>query len=323
MGILKYDRKKFFEGVGTNVATIKQDNLEDIIKYAGLDYMVEKVKSYDEDGEEIGSYHTRYFDADGVKHNIGSGLKAQYTVLQNSEAFGFLQDILGDIQIECAGTINDGKSSFVCASTEPLKVLNEEISPFVVFQNSFDGSGSVRAMLTPIRVFCSNCMMSAIRNAESKISIKHSTNVVQRLYASQEVLMKNKQYLATYKTEVEQMATVTLSTETFENKVVPFTLRQMGLLDSSGNPIEKKRNKDIVDVYRENLMQCWNNDDTQNQKGTLLNCVNAITDFDSHYQPMRNADNPETIFKRVLAGMTLSAAVIEMAKETVGYSFSY
>ena len=65
-----------------------------MIKLAGLDYVVEKVKSYDEEGEEIGSYHTRYFDKDGVKHNLGAGLKEQYTVLQNYEAFDFLDTIL-------------------------------------------------------------------------------------------------------------------------------------------------------------------------------------------------------------------------------------
>ena len=83
MGILQYNRKRFFDGVGTEISNEQQDSLESIIKAAGLDYVVEKVKSYDEDGDEIGSYHTRYFDKDGNKHILGTGLKDQYTVLQN------------------------------------------------------------------------------------------------------------------------------------------------------------------------------------------------------------------------------------------------
>jgi hypothetical protein len=57
----------------------------------------------------------------------------------------------------------------------------------MVFNNSFDGSSGVKVILTPIRVFCSNCMQLAIRQATSKISIKHSTNVHQNLYIAKDV----------------------------------------------------------------------------------------------------------------------------------------
>ena len=162
----------------------------------------------------------------------------------------------------------------------------------------------------------------AMKNAESKISIKHSSNVVQRLYASKDILVRNNQYLATYKETVEEMATIKLSSETFENKVVPFTLRQMGFLDENGNTIEKKRNKDAVDIYRENLIQCWNSEDSQNQSQTLLNCWNAITDFESHYSPMRNASKKEILFNRAINGMVLSNIIIQAASELCNYKIN-
>ena len=323
MGILQYDRKKFFEGVGTEIGTDQQHSLDEVIKLARLDYVVEKVKSYDEEGEEIGSFHTRYFDKDGIKHNLGAGLKEQYTVLQNYEAFDFLQDILQDVTVECAGTTDGGRKSFVCATTEPIKVLDEEIDPYMIFQNSFDGSGSVRIMLTPVRVFCSNCMARASKQAQSVFTIKHSSSVHNKLYMAQNILLENTKYLEKYKEGIEDMAAVRFTRQQFVDKLVPFVLQQMGLLDENGQPKERKRNANIVETYRDQLLAEWSAEDTKNQSNTLVNMWNALTSFESHMRPMRNADNPETSFRRVLAGMTLSNLALDYAANMVGHKLIF
>ena len=320
MGILQYDRKKFFDGVGTHIGENQQGSLEEVIEAAKLDYVVEKVKSYDEDGKEIGSYHTRYIDKDGTKHNLGSGLKEQYEVLQNYQCFDYLQDMLQNVTVECAGTTDGGRKSFICVKTDPIKVLDEEIDPYMIMQNSFDGSGSVKIMLTPIRVFCSNCMIMATREAQSIFTIRHSKSVHDRLYIAQDVLLKNTRYLETYREHIEEMAKVRFTRRQFVDKLVPFILQKMNLLDSEGKPVEKKRNANIVEVYRDQLLACWSAEDVKNQEGTLENLWLAVTDFESHLRPMRNADNPETTFRRVLQGMTLANMALDYGSELVGYS---
>lgn len=325
MGILKYDRKKFFDGVGVKIDGEHQHTLEEVIKTAGLDYVVEKVKSYDQEGDEIiGSYHTRYFDKDGIKHNLGTGLKKQYTVLQNYEAFDFLGDVLGkDLTIECAGTTDGGRKAFICASTEPIKVLDEEIDPYMVFSSSHDGSSGIKIMLTPIRVFCSNCMARASKQAQSVFTIRHSTNVHSKLYIAQNILLNNTKYLELYKEGIEDMAKVRFNRRQFVDKLVPFVLQQMGLLDENGRPKEKKRNANIVEVYREQLLAEWSAEDTKNQENTLVNMYNAVTAFESHLRPMRNAENVETKFRQILAGMTLSNLALDYAASMVGHKLLF
>lgn len=323
MGILQYDRKKFFEGVGTEIGENQQGSLEKVIKAAKLDYVVEKVKSYDEDGEEIGSYHTRYIDEDGIKQNLGFGLKKQYKVLQNYQCFYYLQDMLQDVTVECAGTTDGSRKSFICVKTDPIKVLDEEIDPYMVMQNSFDGSGSVKIMLTPIRVFCSNCMTMAIKEAQSIFTIRHSKSVHDRLYIAQDVLLKNTKYLEAYKEQIEEMAKVRFTRRQFVDKLIPFVLTEMGLLDEEGKPIEKKRNQNIVEVYRDQLLACWSAEDTKNQENTLVNAYNALTSFESHVRPMRNSDKPETKFNQVLKGMLLSNAAIKYAFTLVNYKSKF
>lgn len=323
MGVLQYNRKRFFDGVGTEINSEQQDSLENVIKAAGLDYVVEKVKSYDEDGDEIGSYHTRYFDKDGNKHILGTGLKDQYTVLQNFEAFDFVQDVLQDVKIECAGNTEGGKKAFICASTEPIKVLDEDIDPYLVFFASHDGSSGIKLMLTPIRVFCSNCMSRASKQAQSVFSIRHSRNVHDRLYIAKDILLKNTEYLNQYKNAIEDMAHVRFTRRQFVDKLAPFVLHQMGLVDADGQPIEKKRNANIVDVYRDQLLAEWSAEDTRNQSNTLVNMWNAITAFESHIVPRRNAENPETKFRQVVAGMTLSNLAVEYAANLVGHQLKF
>lgn len=321
MGILSYDRKKFFENLGTDVS--KEQNLNDVLKAANLDYVVEKVRNYDPEGDPIDSYSTRYFDEDGNKHYLGTGLKKQYTVLQNYEAFDFLQDMLGDVVIEHAGEINKGRQTFICANTEPIKVLDEDIAPYITFINSHDGSSGVKVILTPIRVFCSNAVARAIKNAQSVFSIKHSHNVHSNLYIAKDILLKNTEYLKQYKETIEDMANVRFARREFVDKIIPFVLRQVNLLDENNNPVEKKGCADRLDYYRDSLLACWDAEDTKNQDNTLANLWNALTDFESHMKPMRNADNFEIPFRRVIQGMLLSNVALDYAATIKNYKFKY
>jgi hypothetical protein len=50
---------------------------------------------------------------------------------------------------------------------------------------------------------------------------------------------------------------------------------------------------------------------------------NAITAFESHIVPRRNAENPETKFRQVVAGMTLSNLAIEYAAGLVGHQLKF
>jgi hypothetical protein len=97
----------------------------------------------------------------------------------------------------------------------------------------------------------------------------------------------------------------------------------MGLVDADGQPIEKKRNANIIDVYRDQLLAEWSAEDTRNQSNTLVNMWNAITAFESHIIPRRNAENPETKFRQVIAGMTLSNLAIEYAANMTNYKLKF
>ena len=316
MGIAKYDarrnsvtnnnRTSYLEGVGTTYEGVDQTTLTvpAIMKIAGLDKVIEKVPSYHltENGEtiDIGSYHTLYRDDDGTPHFLGSGLKEQYTVLQNSEAFDFLQDMLGDVKIECAGDFNGGKNTFVCVSTEPIKIMDDNIAPYIVLQNSFDASSGVKVILTPIRTFCSNCMALAIRSATNRITVKHSRNVAQRLYIAKDILLNNTKYLEAIKDEMEQLALMRFTRKQFVDGLTVKILQYMGLYDADGKPVDKKRNSGLAESYRDAMLAAWSASDLNNYDNTAYKGLQAILDWESHRTFARNNENPETRFKFII-----------------------
>lgn len=113
----------------------------------------------------------------------------KYTVVQNIESLNFIYDILkhnpdikekNDIIIETAGVLGQGERIFVTAKLpRGFKIGEEQDSTelYIVFTNSHDGTSSLTAMVTPIRVVCNNTLTAALGNNKSKVSFRHTANI--------------------------------------------------------------------------------------------------------------------------------------------------
>lgn len=323
MGIAQYDvskikmtggeRKLYFEGAGINVQ--KASSLETAINMSGLNFEVAKYPL---------SFMTK------VEQNIGDQkflvdvphafpnqfatvrsdnleplgiVSKDYQILQNYEAFDFLDSLVGEAKFETAGLYGNGARSFITMSTEPMKILDDDFAPYILFTNSFDGSGAVKVMFTPIRVFCSNALVRAIQNATNKLSIRHSASLQSRLDNARYVLLNNTNYLAALKAESEKLATT------------PFTAEAFEALAKSLFPINKE-DKEFVQVRNmlqvEALLNAYRQDDLQNFNNTAYKAIQAVADFESHKPVFRetNQANLKNI-KTVMLGMPLLNQVTE------------
>jgi len=113
----------------------------------------------------------------------------KYTVVQNIESLNFIYDILkhnpdvkekNDIIIETAGVLGQGERIFVTAKLPKGFKIGEEKQDtelYLVFTNSHDGTSSLTAMVTPIRVVCNNTLTAALRDNKSKVSFRHTANI--------------------------------------------------------------------------------------------------------------------------------------------------
>ena len=131
--------------------------------------------------------------------NVPLGLvKEKYEVVQNIDAFNFFDEAIGENKAiwQTAGAFGLGHKVFISAKLPITTTVNgnDPIENYLVFSNSHDGSSSINIMFTPIRVFCTNCLNSALKNADSYIRIKHTRTAKERLQEGAEILKIACQY---------------------------------------------------------------------------------------------------------------------------------
>ena len=95
MGILQYadGRKNFYDGVGTMVSG---KDISEVLQASELDYVVRKEQLYLGDGTVAKDVYATVRDTKDGPQVLGHVGK-QYTVLQNIDAFNFLQDVTGAV----------------------------------------------------------------------------------------------------------------------------------------------------------------------------------------------------------------------------------
>ena len=190
-----------------------------------------------------GAYATYRTDLD-----IPLGLvKQRYEVIQNEDAFSFFDDAIGKdkAQWQDAGYFGQGHKIFITAKLPTTIEVNgkDPIENYLVFSNSHDGSSSINIMFTPIRVFCTNCLNSALRSADSCIRIKHTRTAKERLEQSSRILKIACEYAETTKLLYDSLAAVSVSDQKVQEYICRLILSDDELINvyqhGGNNPWEK------------------------------------------------------------------------------------
>ena len=63
------------------------------------------------------------------------------------------------------------------------------MTPYLVFMNSHDGTGAIKAAMTPIRVVCMNTLNLALSTAKRSWSANHTGNIEGRLQDARYTLL--------------------------------------------------------------------------------------------------------------------------------------
>lgn len=164
------------------------------LQRGGLDYSVIKLPNIHllPNGTELISEDSFFTLRTDVNKVLGSRLGRDYEVMQNVEALNIVDEILqaGRATIETAGAINEGRKVFVCLKVDKSILVGDrdEVKQYVLIATSHDGSLSITAMPTNIRVVCNNTLSAALHGAKGAIKIRHTGNAAQRLQEAAKVL---------------------------------------------------------------------------------------------------------------------------------------
>ena len=130
-----------------------------------------------------------------VRKDTGQGLAfrtAQYTPVQNEELFEF-----GDVLMKQfpnakwvnAGKLGDGHKVYGIMELPDSGFLfgqDDKVDNYLTIANGHDGEMGVTAMITPIRLSCTNQLSFALNNASHSIRTKHTLKVNDRIALAKE-----------------------------------------------------------------------------------------------------------------------------------------
>ena len=258
-----------------------------------------------------------------LDHNETLGLVSdKYGIVQNEDAFKFV-DLFCSGQfadrdntpvIETCGVLGKGERVFVTAKFPEQIVIDAKrddlVDMYMTFTTSHDGTGAVRAMVTPIRVVCNNTLSMAMANNIGRVSFRHTSNVMNRIdllnKENAEFAAKALNVYEVYKNGLEQafdhLKNIKLSEKELDNILAEVLLsdeynkiyKQTGTIESDGIPTRSKN----IFIGVKNAMEVGIGQELI-ESGTALWALNGLT---TYYQNTANFKDAETKFDSIMDG---------------------
>ncbi|MGV3766774.1 MAG: DUF932 domain-containing protein [Chitinophagaceae bacterium] len=291
------------------------------IRYAGLDYEVIKSPLHTNgpgiiqtaDNIEIRDSQIEvpdYFaNIRSDNHAVLGVVGRDYHIVQNRDAFAFFDAITGGgdgIRYETAGALGNGERIFITAKLPGhIRVGNGDdvTEKYIFLTTSHDGSGSITAAFTPVRIVCQNTLNASLRSMTNVVRIKHTAGAKQRLEDAHKVMgLAN-----TLSGQLEG-----IFNEWAKVKITDREIRQLIQLALCPNKdtldlLRKGAADEVSAVFRNTVDDAFAYamiSDTQQMpttKGTLFGAYNAVTGY---YQNVRNYKDGEAKLQSIVMGGT-------------------
>ena len=297
-------REKPWHGLGTVVR--EAPTSENALRLAGLDWNVVQEAIYTPCREKIEGFKANVRDTDRKVLGVVSD---RYKVVQNVEAFSFTDELLGHgVRYETAGSLSGGRRVWLLARLPREYIIaGERISPYLVFSNTHDGSGSVKVAVTPVRVVCNNTLNLALETAQRSFSMVHTGNISDKITEARDTLFKAESYMDRLGAEFEQ-----LHQQKVTDAEVQKYIELLIPLESNATRTQEKN----VNRLRENLaMRYYDAPDLQKVGKNAYRFINAVSDFATHAEPLRRTANySENLFSRTVDGNPLIDRAYQLVK---------
>jgi len=167
----------------------------------GMDWEVALDDVYMTNGTKIPGSKVTYRTSDNKIFDV---VGDRYTPLQNKEAFQWFEPFITSksAKWENIGTLKDDKVIFVQAKVnipEVEIIKDDKVASYILLSHSHDGTLSVRAGFTGVRLFCTNQMPKLKRDKSSKLlKMKHTRNLNLAMDTVQQIMDVAKQeFIAT------------------------------------------------------------------------------------------------------------------------------
>lgn len=299
-----YVREKPWHGLGTMVMDAPES--KEALRLAGLDWRVIQKPVMTADGIPVPGFQANVRENDLQVLGI---VTDRYRVVQNEEAFAFTDALLGEgVTYETAGSLQGGRRTWILAKLPQKYIMNgDEIAPYLVFMNSHDGTGAIKAAMTPIRVVCQNTLNLALAQAKRSWSVNHVGDIQGKIEDAKASLLYAEQYMGELGKELNQISRVRLS----DRKVYEYIEALFPLPEQATPQQEKNRSR----LMEEMKLRYFEAPDLKNVGKNAYRFLNAVSDFATHAKPLRERKNyRESLFARTVDGNALIDRAYQLVK---------
>jgi len=319
----KYSFFSVKEKAWHNLGQIVQEypTSEEAIKFAGLDYEVEKSPLFTKGAGIIESTNgieminselevSNYFANIRTDNNTVLGVFGKdYQIVQNREAFSFFDAIVGGnngILYETAGALGNGERIFITAKLpDYIRVGNGDdiTEKYIFLTTSHDGSGSITAAFTPVRIVCQNTLNASLRNMSNVVRIRHTAGAKQRLEDAHKVMGLANKLSTELESTFNHWAKITVGDDEMKKLI------QLALCPNKEtlNHLQKGSFDDLSTVFKNTVDDAFayamisESQQTETTKGTLFGAYNAVTGY---FQNVRNYKDNESKLQSIVLGGT-------------------
>ena len=270
---------------------------EEALEKSGLDWTVTQRPIMTDNNMPIPGYRANIRETDNRILGIVSD---RYKVVQNHEAFSFVDALLGEgVVFETAGSLNEGRKVWMLAKLpNKYEMEGDEIDPYLVFSNSHDGNSSIRVACTPIRVVCQNTLNLALNTAKRVWSTVHVGNLTDKMQEAHNTLMLAGRYMDGLRAEFNYLSRIPL-TDTRVKEYIEMLLP----MDEDPSEIHKRN---VIQIREDLTIRYFEAPDLRYVGKNAYRFVCAVSDFATHAKPLREtAKHRENMFAKTIDGNPL------------------
>ncbi len=312
-------QQKAWHGLGQIVE--QYPTSKEAIQYAGLDYEVVKSRLFTkgsgniETTNDIGTGNNElevphYFANIRTDNNTVLGVVGKdYHIVQNREAFNFFDAIVGGtdgILYETAGALGNGERIFITAKLPGyIRVGNGDdvTEKYIFLTTSHDGSGSITAAFTPIRIVCQNTLNASLRNMSNVVRIKHTSGAKQYLENAHKVMG----LADTLSNQLEGVFNQWTKVKVTDQEVKKLIQLALCPNKETFDLLKKGAENEVSTVFKNVVQDAFayamtsDNQQMDTTKGTLFGAYNAVTGY---YQNVRSYKDDEAKLQSIVMGGT-------------------
>ena len=290
-----YTRTAPWHGLGTKV--LEAPTSKDALVLAGLNWKVLQKSLCTEDGNPVPGFKANIRETDNQVLGV---VTDRYKVVQNEDAFAFTDALLGEgVTYETAGSLQGGRRTWILAKLPHRYIISgDEITPYLVFMNSHDGTGAIKAAMTPIRVVCQNTLNLALATAKRSWSTNHVGNIDGKLNDARFTLLYADAYMAELGKTIDD-----LNRQKLSDRQVSEYIDALFPIPDHATDLQKKN---LIHLKEDVKMRYYDAPDLKHVGKNAYRFVNAVSDFATHAKPLKERANyRENLFAKTVDGNAL------------------